>query len=82
MSTDIKISKSQTFKIIQSGGSFGSQLGNLGKKCPINVAIPSAKDNLPSNNFKCSKQVWKKNRWMGVVRAGKRFTLFILEWRY
>ena len=31
MSTDIKRSKVQIFKLIQSGGSFGS-LGNLGKK--------------------------------------------------
>ena len=32
MSTDIKLSKAQISKIIQSGGSFGSWLGNLGKK--------------------------------------------------
>ena len=30
--TDIKLSKAQISKIIQSGGSFGSWLGNLGKK--------------------------------------------------
>ena len=30
MSTDIKLSKTQISKIIQSGGSFGSWLGNLG----------------------------------------------------
>ena len=33
--------------IIQSGGSFGSWLANLGKKAPTNVAIPLARDNLP-----------------------------------
>ena len=32
MSTCIKLSKAQISKIIQSGGSFGSWLGNLGKK--------------------------------------------------
>ena len=32
MSTDVKLSKAQISKIIQSGGSFGSSLGNLGKK--------------------------------------------------
>ena len=32
MSTDVKLIKAQIFKIIQSGGSFGSWLGNLGKK--------------------------------------------------
>ena len=30
MSRDIKLSKAQISKIIQSGGSFGSWLGNLG----------------------------------------------------
>ena len=32
MSTDIKLSKAQTSKIIQWGGSFGFWLANLGKK--------------------------------------------------
>ena len=32
MSTDIKLSKAQIYKIIQSGGSVGSLLANLGKK--------------------------------------------------
>ena len=45
--TDIKLSKAQLSKIIQSGGSFGSWLGNLGKKPLTNIAIPLARDNLP-----------------------------------
>ena len=40
MSTDIKLSKAQLSKIIQSGGSFGSWLANLGKKTLTNIAIP------------------------------------------
>ena len=32
---------------MQSGGSFGSWLGNLGKKALKNVSIPLARDNLP-----------------------------------
>ena len=32
MSTDTKLSKAQISKIIQSGGSFGSWLCNLGKE--------------------------------------------------
>ena len=32
MSTDIKLSKAQVSRIIQSGGSFGSWLANLGTK--------------------------------------------------
>ena len=47
MSTDMKLSKTQIFKIIQSGGSSGSWLANLGKKARTNFAIPLARDNLP-----------------------------------
>ena len=47
MSIGIKLRKTQISKIIQSGGSFGSWLGNLGKKALTNVAIHFAKDNLP-----------------------------------
>ena len=47
MSTDIKLSKAQVSKIIQSAGSFGSWLGNSGEKAPTNVAILLARDNLP-----------------------------------
>ena len=46
-STDLTLSKAQISKIIQSGGSFGSWLGNLGKKALINIDIPLARDNLP-----------------------------------
>ena len=46
MSTDIKLRKAQISKIIQSSGSFGSWLANLGKKALTNVAIPLARDNL------------------------------------
>ena len=34
-------------KIIQSSGSFGSWLGNIGKKALTNIAISLARDNLP-----------------------------------
>ena len=46
MSTDMKLSKAQISKIIQSGGSFGSWLANVGKKALTSVAIPLARDNL------------------------------------
>ena len=39
ISANITLSKTQTSKIIQSGGSFGSWFGNLGKKALTNVAI-------------------------------------------
>ena len=47
MSTNIKLSNIQISKIIQSGGSFGSWLGNVGKKALTTIAIPLAIDNLP-----------------------------------
>ena len=47
MSTDIKLSKAQISKITQSGGYFGSWLGDLRKKSPTIIAISLARDNLP-----------------------------------
>ena len=51
-------------KVIQSGGSFGSCLGNLGKKALINIAIPLARDNLPglvSNLTSNAINKWKRS---------------------
>ena len=81
MSTDTKLSKAQISKIIQSGGSFGSWLGNLGKKALTNIVFPLARNNLPrlvgnltSNAMnKFEREISGK----GAFRAGKRFTLFI-----
>ena len=83
MSTDIKLSKSQISKIIQSGGSFGSWLGNLGKKALANIGMPLIGDNLPglvtnltSNAInKSERKITRK----GAFRAVKRFHLFILN---
>ena len=47
MSIGIKLSKTQISKIIQSGGSFGSQFGNLGKKALTNIASHLAREDLP-----------------------------------
>ena len=83
MSTDIKLSNAQIFKIIQSGGSFGSCLGNLGKRALTNIAIPLARDilaglvsNLTSNAI---DKFERKTSGKGTVRGGKVFTLFILN---
>ena len=86
MSTDIKLSKAQISEIIQSGGSFGSWLGNLGKKALTNIAIPLARDNLPglvsnlaSNAInKCERKITGKR----VVRAGKKIYFVYFERRY
>ena len=75
MSTDIKLSKAQISKIIQSGGSFGSWLGNLEKKVLTNVAILLARDNSPGlvNNLTSNaiSTFERKIRGEGAVRAGK-----------
>ena len=81
MSTDIKFSKAQLSKIIQSEGPFGSWLSNLGEKALTNVAIPLAIDNLPgfvinvaSNAInKSERKIGRK----GALRAGNGITLFI-----
>ena len=83
MSTDIKLSNAQIFKIIQSGGSFGSWLGNLGKRALTNIAIPLARyilaglvSNLTSSAI---DKFERKTSGKGTVRGGKVFTLFILN---
>ena len=80
ISRDIKLNKVQISIIIQLGGSFGSWLGNLGKKALTNNTIPLARDNLPglvsnltSNAIKKLEKILSEK---GVVRPGKRFSLF------
>ena len=81
MSTYIKCSKGQIFKVTRSGGSFGSWLGNLGKKALTNTAILLARDNLPGlvNNLTSNaiNKFERKINGKGVVRAEKGFDLFI-----
>ena len=81
MSTDIKLSKAQISKIIQSAGSFGSWLGNLGKKALTNIAIPLARDNLPGlvSNLTSNAMNKPERKISGkvTVRAGKGFTSFV-----
>ena len=81
MSTDIKLSKAQISKIIQSGGSFGFWLGNLGKKALKNIAIPLARDNFPGlvSNLTSSaiNKFDRKISGKGADGVGKGFTIFI-----
>ena len=87
MSTDIKVIKVHISKIIQSGGSFGSLVGNLGKKPPEHVAISFVRDNLPglvSNISRMYKYISnainkfeRKISGKGAVREGKGFTLLM-----
>ena len=81
ISTDIKRSEAPISKISQSGRSFGSWLGNLGKKSLTNIIIPLVRGNLPGlvSNL-TSNAIYKfkrKTSGKGAVRAGKGFGLFI-----
>ena len=78
MSTDIKLSKAQISKIIQSRGSFGSWLGKLGKKVLVNINIPLAKDNLARlvSNLASNliNKFERKVSGKGAVKGWKGFT--------
>ena len=73
MSTDIKLSKAQISKIIQSGGAFGSRLANLGNKALTNIVIHLARDNLPGlvNNLtsNATNRFERKISGKGAARA-------------
>ena len=81
MSTDIKLSKAQMSKIIQSGVSYGSWLDNLGKKALTNIVISLARENLTglASNLTASaiNKFDRKMTEKGAVRAEKGFTLLI-----
>ena len=81
MSTDMKLSKAQVSKIIQSCRFFGSLLGNIGKKSLTNIAIPLATNNLlglVSNLTSSAINTFdRKISGKGAVRGGKGFTLYI-----
>ena len=71
-------------KIIQSSRSFGSWLGNLGKKALTNIAILSARDNVPGlvSNLTISNAINKFERRIigeGPVKARKGFPLSISD---
>ena len=83
MSTDIKLSKAHISKIIQSGGSFGSWFGNLGKKALKNIVIPLARGYLPglvSNLASCAiNNLKKKKKWKGNCQNRKRICFIFFE---
>ena len=81
MSTDIKLSKAQISKIIQSGGSFGSWPGNLGKKPLTNIAIHLARDKFPGlvSNLNSDAIYGKKNKWKRSCKNKKRIYFIYFE---
>ena len=60
MSTDVRLSKAQIPKIIQSTGFVGKTLGNLGKKVLLDLAALLAKDLLPKLAYKAASSVLDK----------------------
>ena len=85
-SMEIKFSQAQISKIIQSGGSFSSWLGNLGKKGLENVAIPLARDNLPrlvSNlTSNASNKFERKRSGKRIAERKKRLCFTYFGWTY
>ena len=83
MPTDIKLSKAQISKIIQSGEFLGSWFGNLGKKAPTNVAISLARDDLPGLVSNLASNVInkfeKKNKWKRSFQSRKRIYFIYLK---
>ena len=81
--TDIKLIKAQVSIILHSRGSFDSRLANLGMKALANIAIPLARDNLPRLVINlistATNKFDRKISGKRTVRAGKRFTVFILN---
>ena len=81
MSTDIKLRKAQTSKIIQSRRFFGSCCSNFEKRTQTAVAIHLARHNLPGllANWTANtiNRFERKISGNEAVIAGKGFTLFI-----
>ena len=77
---NIKPSKTQISKMIQSVRSFGSWLGNLGKKVLTNIAISLGRDSVPGlvGNLSSSaiNKLGREISGKGAMRASKGFILF------
>ena len=80
MPTDIKLSKAQISKIIQSGGSFGSWLDSLDQKILTNVVIPLSRDNLPGSVSNITSNEKKNNKWTRGCTNRKKIYFIYVEW--
>ena len=76
MAIDIKLSKTQIPKTIQSDGFFGSWLASFRKKALTNIAVPLATDNLPGlvSNLTSNAitKFERKNKWKRSFQSRKR----------
>ena len=78
-SKEIRLSKAQISKIIQSRESFGSWQGNLFKKVVTDFEIPLARDNLFGLVSNLAPNSINKFERKIAARAEKGITLFILN---
>ena len=83
MTMDEKLIKTQLTEIVQSGVFIGNMIGKSGKEILTKYAVLLAQNVLPQLAANATSSVIdkleKKRRGQGVIRAGKRFTLFILN---
>ena len=83
MPIDIKFTKAQISKIIQSSGFLRNMLGNLGKKVITDLAVPLARDDLSElvSNLETNaiNKLKRKINGKRAVRTGQGFTLFIMN---
>ena len=81
MSTDIRLSKVQIFKIIQSGGFLGKTLGKIGKKVLLYLAVPLAKDNFTKLATKVTSSVLDKlkKNWTRSSNSRQRIHFIYLK---
>ena len=74
MSTELKVSKVQMSKTIQSGGVFGNVIDNLSRKELSNFALPLTKDVFPKSAtqaaFSAKHKLERKISGRRPVRAG------------
>ena len=83
MPIDIKFTKAQISKMIQSSGFLRNMLGNLGKKVITDLAVPLARDDLSElvSNLETNaiNKLKRKINGKRAVRTGQGFTLFIMN---
>ena len=81
MLADIKLSKPQLTKIIQSDGFLGNMISNLVKKALADFAVPLTKDVFPKLATRATLSILdkfeRKISGQGAIKAGKEFTLLI-----
>ena len=82
ISTDIKLSKAQISKMIQSGVFFCNMLANLRTKVITDLAIPLARKNLPGLVSNLASNAINKFERKRCCESRKGIYFIYFEWRY